>query len=57
MVLDAVAAYRPDDDRFFRFLIGLHELPMRLLAKADRISEPFGLHNFTLLGRTDEAIV
>jgi hypothetical protein len=57
MVLDAVAAYRPDDDRFFRFLIGLRELPMRLLAKADRIPEPFGLHNFTLLARTDEAIV
>ena len=57
MVLDAVAAYRPDDDRFFRFMIGLRELPMRLLAKADCIPEPFGLHNFTLLARTDEAIV
>jgi len=57
MVLDAVPAYRPDDDRFFRFMIGLRELPMHLLAKADRIPEPFGLHNFTLLARTDEAIV
>jgi hypothetical protein len=57
MVLDAVAPYRPDDDRFFRFVIGLRDLPMRLLAKADSIPEPFGLHNFTLLARTEEAIV
>ncbi len=57
MVVDAVAAYRPGDDRFFRFMIGLRELPMRLLAKADSFPEPFGLHNFTLLARTDEAIV
>jgi hypothetical protein len=57
MVLDAVAAYRPDHDRFFRLMIGLRELPMRLPASADRIPEPFGLHNFTLLARTDEAIV
>ena len=57
MVLDAVAAYRPDGDRFFQFMIGLRELPMRLLAKADSAPEPFGLHNFTLLARTDEAIV
>jgi hypothetical protein len=38
-------------------MIGLRELPIRLLAKADRIPEPFGLHNFTLLAHTDEAIV
>jgi hypothetical protein len=57
MVLEAVATYRPEDDRFFRLMIGLRELPMRLLSKADRIREPFGLHNFTLLARTDEAIV
>ena len=57
MVLDAVAAYRPDNDRFFRFVIGLRELPMRLLAKADSAPERFGLHNFPLLARTDEAIV
>ena len=57
LVFDAVVAYRPDDDRFFRFMIGLRELPMRLLAKADSIPEPFGMDNFTLLARTDEAIV
>jgi hypothetical protein len=57
VVLEAVAAYRPQNDRFFRLMIGLRELPMRLLAKADRAPEPFGLHNFTLLARTDEAIV
>ncbi len=57
MVFDAVVAYRPDNDRFFRFVIGLRELPMRLLAKADSAPEPFGLDNFTLLARTDEAIV
>lgn len=38
-------------------MIGLRELPIRLLAKADSIPEPFGLHNFTLLARADEAIV
>lgn len=30
---------------------------MRLLAKGDSIPGPFGTHNFTLLARTDEAIV
>ncbi len=47
LVLDAVAAYRLGNDRFFRFVIGLRELPMRLLAKGDGIPEPFGMHNFT----------
>jgi hypothetical protein len=56
-ILDAVASYRPDADPLFKVMIGLRELPMRLLRRRADAPEPFGLHNFTLLERTDEAIV
>lgn len=52
-VMAAVAAYRPDEDRFFGAMIGLRELPMRLSARlAGRpptLAVPFGLTNFTRL--------
>jgi hypothetical protein len=52
-VMAAVAAYRPDDDRFFAAMIGLRELPMRLTAKLSgrppALAAPFGLENFTRL--------
>jgi hypothetical protein len=56
-VLNAVEAYRPDADPLFKVLIGLRELPMRLMRRQDQLREPFGLHNFTLLGKTDDALV
>lgn len=56
-VLDAAAAYRPDSDPLFRAMIGLRELPMRLLGRADRGAAAFGMADFTLLGRDDASIV
>lgn len=54
-ILDAVAAYRPESDSFFRTMIALRELPARLTGK--RRPEPFGMANFTLLDRTAEGLV
>jgi hypothetical protein len=54
-ILQAVAAYKPENDRFFRAMIGLREVPARLLGR--RGSEPFGMRNFTLLERTERALV
>ena len=51
-ILEAVAAYKPEDDRFSRAMIGLREVPARR-----RGSEPFGMRNFTLLERTELALV
>ncbi|BCP54617.1 hypothetical protein K32_32340 [Kaistia sp. 32K] len=52
-VMAAVAAYRPDNDRFFAAMIGLRELPMRLSARLSgrpaTLAAPFGLANFTRL--------
>jgi hypothetical protein len=56
-ILDAVASYRPDADPLFKVMIGLREFPMRLLRRSADAPRPFGLHNFTLLGRTEEATV
>lgn len=56
-ILDGVAAYRPAADRFFRLMIGLRELPMRALGRPDAARPPFGLHNFTLLDRSESEIV
>ena len=56
-ILDGVAAYRPESDRFFRFMIGLREVPMRWLGWSDVKRPPFGLHDFTVLGRSDSEIV
>ncbi|TCM17321.1 hypothetical protein EDF56_106438 [Novosphingobium sp. PhB165] len=54
-ILDAVAAYRPESDPFFRAMIALRELPARLTGK--RRPEPFGMANFTLLERTPSGLV
>lgn len=55
-ILDNVVAYRPESDRFFRLMIGLRELPMRLVGKPGAPSAPFGFHDFTLLGRNGNEI-
>ena len=53
VVLQAAIAYRPETDVFFRSMIGLRELPMRAIARLrgheSSVSQPFGLHEFTLL--------
>ncbi|MER2193499.1 hypothetical protein [Methylobacterium brachiatum] len=56
-ILDSVIAYRPDSDRFFRTVIGLRELPTRLLGRPDGPRAPFGFDDFTLLGRSADEIV
>lgn len=56
-ILDHVAAYRPEADRFFTRMIGLRELPMRLLGRTDAARPAFGLDDFTLLDRDESAIV
>lgn len=56
-ILDSVVAYRPDSDRFFRLMIGLRELPIRLLGEPEALRAPFGLHEFTLLARSESEIV
>jgi hypothetical protein len=53
-VMAAVEAFRPEDDRFFRWAIALRELPMRLTHGAQvRSPAAFRMDNFTLLGRTE----
>lgn len=54
-ILAAVAAYRPENDPFFRSMIALRELPAQLTGK--RRPEPFGMANFTLLERTPDGLV
>ncbi len=58
-VMAAVAAYRPDEDRFFAAMIGLRELPMRISARLSgrrpTLSAPFGLANFTPLAERPAA--
>lgn len=56
-ILDAVACYQPETDPFFRAVIALRELPMRFWRQHSERPEPFGLHNFTLLDRTEDEIV
>ena len=56
-ILDSVVAYRPESDRLFRLMIGLRELPMRLLGKPEAKRAPFGFHDFTLLDRSESEIV
>lgn len=55
-LIDAAQAYRPEQDRFFRAMIGLRELPMRLLGRATR-QAAFGLQDFTLLERQPDQLV
>lgn len=59
--IKAAADYQPDDDPFFRTVIGLREVPMRVVSfltgKIQERPEPFGLHDFTLLEQRDDALV
>lgn len=56
-VIEAAAEYQPQNDRFFRSMIGLRELPMRigshLSGKRSNTPSPFGLHNFVMLEKQD----
>lgn len=56
VVLDAAVAYRPDDDRFYRAMIGLREAPMRLFTRGNG-RPPFGIDDFTLLARDRDSLV
>lgn len=55
-LIDAAQAYRPEHDRFFRSMITLRELPMRLFDRTPRRAA-FGLQDFTLLERQPEQLV
>lgn len=49
-----VLAWRPEHDRWFRYAIGIRELPMRVLRRYRCAGTPpasFGMDNFTLLER------
>lgn len=52
-VMEAAEAFDPASDAFFRHMIALRELPMRLMTLAGRKNsshaDPFGLQNFTFL--------
>ncbi|ALN72519.1 DUF2867 domain-containing protein [Aureimonas sp. AU20] len=50
-ILDAVERLAPSDDPLVARLMGLREVPARLLGLLDP-SDPFGLHNFVRLERT-----
>lgn len=55
VVLAAAERYRPEDDAFFRRMIGLREAPMRvwsrLTGRTAALPAPFGFDNFRLLER------
>jgi len=59
--IQIAAEYEPQNDRFFRFVIDLREAPMRLhgllTGKNKARSDRFGMQDFTLLGRSDDALV
>lgn len=61
VVLANARAYRTEDDPFFRRMIGLRELPMRLSRKilgGSSVSHrPFGIDNFILLEANESEIV
>jgi len=56
VVLAAAEGYRPEGDAFFRRMIALRELPMRLWSRVTgrppALSAPFGLDDFRPLGHT-----
>ncbi len=56
LLISAAENYRPEQDPFFRKMIGLRELPQRLLEKLGQRpaggAPPFSMNNFTLLERT-----
>lgn len=51
-VMAAVQRYQPEQDRVFRGLIALRELPATLLRRPP--AAPFGLHNFTRLAQRQD---
>lgn len=56
-VIEAAAEYQPHNDRFFRSMIDLRELPMRIgnYLSGEKLNKPlpFGLHNFVMLEKQD----
>ena len=56
-VIQTALAYRPEDDPFFRRMITLRELPMRLFSLKSAARQPFGIHAFTLLESRDDQLV
>lgn len=55
-LMAAAQAYRPEHDRFFRSMITLRELPMRLFERSPRRAA-FGLQDFTLLEHQPEQLL
>lgn len=60
-VLGAAGSYRTESDPFFKRMIGLRELPMRLSRIVSRrhgeARAPFGIDTFTVLEQQDDEIV
>lgn len=61
IVLATASAYRTEDDPFFRRMIGLRELPMRVSHKifggTSGSQRPFGIDDFTVLEANESEIV
>lgn len=59
-VIRAAAEYQPEGDPFFRRMIGLRELPMRIgryfQNQQAELQPAFGLHNFVLLEQQEHAL-
>lgn len=54
-ILSCVATVEPNDDPLIAKLMGFREGPARLLGRTTT-AEPFGLQNFTPLGRTENEL-
>lgn len=55
VILDTVERVDANDDPFIARLIGLREMPKRLLGRPEA-APPFGLHSFTRLERSERGI-
>jgi len=61
LILSAVLAYRSESDPFFRVMIGLRELPARIISalsgKKPMPERAFGIDDFTILDQDDREVV
>lgn len=52
-ILDAVQGFDPTEDRLISVLLGLRQLPHKIIGRKADARESFGLKDFTLLERSD----
>lgn len=56
-ILDAVGRMEPSNDAVIGTLLALRQLPHRIGGGRGKVTEAFGLKNFTLLERSDQELV